>query len=62
MTHLSEVETFRAAWYAEAQDTLRLLAALPADQYDFRPDPKGRSIGEMPDRERLGGIPRDVGP
>ena len=47
MTHLSEVETFRAAWNAEAQDTLRLLEALPADQYDFRPDPKGRSIGEM---------------
>lgn len=47
MSHLNEVETFRAAWNAEAQDTLRLLEALPADQYDFRPDPKGRSIGEM---------------
>jgi uncharacterized damage-inducible protein DinB len=47
MTHLNEVETFHAAWNAEAQDTLRLLEALPPDQYDFRPDPKGRSIGEM---------------
>lgn len=47
MTHLNEVDTFRAAWNAEVQDTLRLLEALPADQYDFRPDPKGRSIGEM---------------
>ncbi len=47
MTHLNEVETFRAAWNAEAQDTLRLLEALPPDQYDFRPDPKGRSIGEL---------------
>ena len=47
MSHLNEVETFRAAWNAEAQDTLRLLEALPPDQYDFRPDPKGRSIGEM---------------
>jgi uncharacterized damage-inducible protein DinB len=47
MTHLNEPETFRAAWNAEAQDTLRLLEALPPDQYDFRPDPKGRSIGEM---------------
>jgi len=47
MTHLNEVETFLAAWNAEAQNTLRLLEALPADQYDFRPDPKGRSIGEM---------------
>jgi uncharacterized damage-inducible protein DinB len=26
---------------------LRVLEALPTDQYDFRPDPKGRSIGEM---------------
>ena len=47
MTRLNEVETFLAAWNAEAQNTLRLLEALPADQYDFRPDPKGRSIGEM---------------
>jgi uncharacterized damage-inducible protein DinB len=47
MTHLDEVEIFRAAWNAEAQATLRLLEALPPDQYDFRPDPKGRSIGEM---------------
>jgi uncharacterized damage-inducible protein DinB len=47
MTHLNEVATFRAAWNAEAQDTLRLLEALPTDQYDFRPDPEGRSIGEM---------------
>ena len=47
MTHLNEVDTFRTAWNAEAQDTLRLLETLPTDQYDFRPDPKGRSIGEM---------------
>jgi uncharacterized damage-inducible protein DinB len=47
MTHLNEVETFRAAWNNEAQDTLRLLEVLPAAQYDFRPDPKGRSIGEL---------------
>ena len=47
MTHFDEVQTFRAAWNAAAQDTLRLLEALPPDQYDFRPDPKGRSLGEM---------------
>ena len=47
MTHQDEVQTFRAAWNAEAQYTLRLLDALPPDQYDFRPDPKGRSLGEM---------------
>jgi uncharacterized damage-inducible protein DinB len=47
MTHPDEVQTFRAAWDAEAQDTLRLLESLPPDQYDFRPDPNGRSLGEM---------------
>ena len=47
MTHLDEVQTFRSVWNAEAQDTLRLLEVLPPDQYDFRPDPKGRSLGEM---------------
>ena len=41
MTHLDEVQAFRAVWDAEAQNTLRLLEALPPDQYDFRPDPKG---------------------
>ena len=47
MAHLSEIDTFRATWDREAKSTIRLLEALPADQYDFRPDPKGRSIGEM---------------
>ena len=47
MTKVTEVDAFRAAWSAEARDTLRLLEALPPDQYDFRPDPKGRSIGEL---------------
>jgi uncharacterized damage-inducible protein DinB len=47
MTHFNEIDTFRAAWNSEAEYTLRLLEALPTDQYDFRPDPKGRSIGEL---------------
>jgi len=47
MAHLNEIETFRAVWNTEAQSTIRLLEALPTDQYDFRPDPKGRSIGEL---------------
>ena len=47
MAHLNEIDTFRAAWDREAQGTIRLLEALPTDQYDFRPDPKGRSIGEL---------------
>jgi uncharacterized damage-inducible protein DinB len=47
MAHLNEIDTFRATWDREAKSTIGLLEALPADQYDFRPDPKGRSIGEM---------------
>jgi uncharacterized damage-inducible protein DinB len=47
MTHFNEIDTFRATWNSEAEYTLRLLDALPTDQYDFRPDPKGRSIGEL---------------
>lgn len=47
MTHLYEIDTFRAVWDREAQSTIRLLEVLPTDQYDFRSDPKGRSIGEM---------------
>jgi uncharacterized damage-inducible protein DinB len=47
MTHLNEIDTFRAVWNSEAHSTIRLLEALPTDQYDFRPDAKGRSIGEL---------------
>jgi uncharacterized damage-inducible protein DinB len=47
MAHPNEIDTFRAVWHAEADRTMRLLEALPVDQYDFRPDPKGRSIGEL---------------
>lgn len=47
MTERNDVDTFRAAWNSEAQNVIRLLEALPVDQYDFRPDPKGRSIGEL---------------
>lgn len=44
---MTEFERFLALWDAEAEKTAHLLRALPADQYDFRPDPGGRSIGEM---------------
>ena len=47
MPHLNEIDTFRAVWDREAQGTIRLLEALPTEQYDYRPDPKGRSIGEL---------------
>lgn len=44
---MNELEMFFAAWDREAANTVKLLKALPATQYDFRPDPKGRSLGEL---------------
>jgi len=44
---MTELERFLALWDTEAEKTARLMRALPADQYDFRPDEGGRSIGEM---------------
>lgn len=43
----NELRTFRQVWNSEAEAVVRLLETLPDDQYDFRPDPKGRSIGEL---------------
>ena len=42
-----EYEQFLKTWEWEAQKTVEVLKALAADKYDFRPDPKGRSLGEM---------------
>ena len=42
-----EFENFLKVWDAEAEKTVKVLKALPPDKYDFRPDPTGRSIGEM---------------
>jgi len=47
MGRISEIDRFRYVWDFEARNTIRLLEALPTNQYDFRPDPKGRSLGEM---------------
>ncbi len=44
---MTELERFLALWDTEAEKTASLMRALPADQYDFRPDAGGRSIGEM---------------
>ena len=43
----NELEMFLATWDREAASTLKLLRALPAGQYDFRPDAGGRSLGEL---------------
>ena len=47
MAPMSELDRFRAVWDVEALLTTRLLEALPPTQYDFRPDPTGRSLGEL---------------
>src|SRR5262245_7356370 len=43
----NELERFLATWDKEAASTGKLLRALPASQYDFRPDAGGRSLGEL---------------
>ena len=44
---MNELEMFLNAWERESESTLKLLRALPATQYDFRPDAGGRSLGEL---------------
>ena len=44
---MNELEMFLASWDREAANTVKLLEALPQTQYDFRPDPAGRSLGEL---------------
>jgi len=44
---MNELERFLASWEREAESTVKLLKALPATQYDFRPDANGRSLGEL---------------
>jgi uncharacterized damage-inducible protein DinB len=43
----NELERFLSTWEREAESTVKLLRALPRDQYDYRPDPGGRSLGEL---------------
>jgi len=42
-----EVDRFIETWEWEAKNTVKLLKALPVTKYDFRPDPGGRSLGEL---------------
>jgi uncharacterized damage-inducible protein DinB len=44
---VNELEFLLAWWDREAANTAKLLRALPPAQYDFRPDPGGRSLGEL---------------
>ena len=43
----TELDRFLDTWERETASTVKLLRALPPDQYDFRPDPTGRSLGEL---------------
>ena len=42
-----ELQSFIHFWNHEAKKTADLLRTLPPDQYDFRPDPNARSLGEL---------------
>jgi uncharacterized damage-inducible protein DinB len=44
---VNELDKFLASWDREAASTVKILQALPAGQYDFRPDAGGRSLGEL---------------
>ena len=44
---MNELEMFLSTWDREAENTVKLLRALPPTQYDFRPDAGGRSLGEL---------------
>lgn len=43
----TELQEFSRQWEHETNGTLALMRALPPDQYDFRPDAGGRSLGEL---------------
>jgi uncharacterized damage-inducible protein DinB len=42
-----KLEQFLRTWEFESGLTVKLLRTLPKDQYDFRPDPEGRSLAEL---------------
>ena len=44
---MNELERFLSSWDREADSTVKLLRALPASKYDYRPDAGGRSLGEL---------------
>jgi uncharacterized damage-inducible protein DinB len=43
----TELQAILNDWGREAEGTIAVMQALPKEQYDFRPDPNGRSIGEL---------------
>ena len=43
----TELQEFLNQWEQESDGTIALMRALPADQYEFRPDRGDRSLGEL---------------
>jgi uncharacterized damage-inducible protein DinB len=43
----TDYEVLLKQWALEAEATVALMNTLPPGRYDFRPDPEGRSIGEL---------------
>lgn len=43
----NEIDQIVGLWEFESGLTRELLNSIPADRYDFRPDPHGRSMGEL---------------
>ena len=43
----TELQEFSRQWEHETDGTLALMRALPLEQYDFRPDVGGRSLGAL---------------
>lgn len=42
-----ELAQFLQTWDSETHRTVQMIQSLPSDKYDFRPDPLGRSVGEL---------------
>ncbi len=42
-----ELQAFNQAWERQAKNVIATMRSLPAGGYDFRPDPGGRSLGEV---------------
>jgi uncharacterized damage-inducible protein DinB len=42
-----DLKHFLSSWDWEAKQTVEVLKTLPESKYDFRPDPEGRSLGEL---------------
>ena len=43
----TEFQELLNEWGRETEGTIAVMQTLPVNQYDFRPDPNGRSIGEL---------------